>query len=263
MAEPNVQVSSTFCWNEVGVADAARAKDFYGRLFGWTVEDQPAGEQGVYGMIRLEGRDVGGLYQLSAQMLGQGVPPHWLAYIRVADADAAAGKVPGLGGKVVMGPFDVMTSGRMAVIQDPTGGTFALWQPREHPGAAVMGEPGSPCWYELITTDKHEAGAFYAGLFGWQLESFLGAMDYTLFKNGEQSVGGMMQRTEDMGEVPSHWLIYFAVDDCDGSVRQAVEIGGCAVAGPMEIPGVGRFALLADPDGAMFAVITLAPPGDV
>ena len=263
MAEPKVQAPSTFCWCEVGVASVGKAKEFYGRLFGWTVEDQPAGEAGTYGMIRLEGRDLGGLYRLSPEMTSQGVPPHWLSYVRTPDVDAAVAKVPGLGGRLVLGPFDVMTAGRMAVVQDPTGGTFALWEPREHPGSAVMGEPGSPCWFELVTTDKNEAGAFYAALFGWQLESFLGAMDYTLFKSGEMSVGGMMQRTEEMGEVPSHWLIYFAVEDCDGVVSRARELGGTAVAGPMEIPGVGRFALLADPDGAMFAVIRLTPPGDI
>lgn len=262
MAEPKVQAPSTFCWTEAGVADVGRAKEFYGRLFGWTVDEQPAGE-GTYGMIRLHGRDVGGLYQLSSEMTAQGVPAHWLAYVRVDDVDAVSAKVAGLGGRVVMGPFDVMTAGRMAVLQDPTGGTFALWQPREHTGSAVMGEPGSPCWFELVTTDKQEAGAFYAALFGWQLESFLGAMDYTLFKVGEMSVGGMMQRTEEMGDVPSHWLIYFAVADCDASVSAAREAGGTVVAGPMEIPSVGRFALVAAPDGAMFAVIRLSPPGDL
>ena len=263
MAEPKVQAPSIFCWCEVGVANVETAKEFYGHLFGWAVEDQPAGDAGTYGMIRLDGRDVGGLYRLSAEMTAQGVPPHWLSYVRTVDVDAAVARVPELGGRVVMGPFDVMTAGRMAVVQDPTGGTFAMWQPREHPGSGAMGEPGSPCWFELVTTDKNEAGAFYAALFGWQLESFLGAMDYTLFKSGEMSVGGMMQRTEEMGEVPSHWLIYFAVADCDAAVARAQEIGGTPVAGPMEIPGVGRFALLADPDGAMFAVIRLSPPGDI
>lgn len=262
MAEPKVQAPSTFCWAEAGVANLGEAKKFYGRLFGWTVDEQPAGDA-AYGMIRLEGREVGGMYALSPEMTAQGVPAHWLAYVRVTDVDAVAAKAPALGGRVVMGPMDVMTAGRMAVVQDPTGGTFALWQPRDHGGAAVMGEPGSPCWYELVTTDKQEAGAFYAALFGWQLESFLGAMDYTIFKSGEMSVGGMMQRTEEMGDVPSHWLIYFAVSDCDAAAATAREAGGSVVAGPMEIPSVGRFALIAGPDGAMFAVIRLSPPGDI
>ena len=263
MAKSKVQAPSIFCWCEVGVADVGRATKFYGRLFAWTVEDQPAGEAGTYGMIRLGGRDVGGLYRLSSEVTSQGVPPHWMAYVRVADLDAALAKVPDLGGRLAMGPFDVMTAGRMAVLQDPTGGTFALWQPKDHPGSGVMGEPGSACWFELVTTDKNEAGAFYAALFGWKLESFLGAMDYTIFKSGEISVGGMMQRTEEMGDVPSHWLIYFAVEDCDGAVSRVRELGGTRVEGPMEVPGVGRFARVADPEGAMFAVIRLTPPGDL
>lgn len=259
MPETRVQAPGTFCWCEVGVADVGVAKEFYGRLFGWTTKDMPAGDAGTYSMIQIDGRDVGGLYELSKEMLAQGVPPHWLAYVRVEDVDAVAEKVGGLGGRVVMGPFDVMTAGRMAVVQDPTGGAFALWQPREHPGASAMGEVGAPCWFELISTDKAEAGAFYAALFGWQLESFLGSMDYTIFKQGEKSVGGLMQRTEEMGDVPSHWMIYFSVDDCDETLAKAESLGGKSCTPPIEIPDVGRFAVVADPGGAMFAVIKTMP----
>jgi predicted enzyme related to lactoylglutathione lyase len=263
MPDTRVQAPGTFCWCEVGVGNVAAAKQFYGGLFGWNVCDVPAGEGATYGMIQLGGRDVGGMYALTREMTGQGVPPHWLAYVKVRNVEETAAKVEGLGGRVVMGPCDVMTAGRMAVIQDPTGGAFALWEAREHAGAAAMGETGTPCWFELISTDKTEAGAFYAALLDWKLESFLGAMDYTLFKSGEMSVGGLMQRTEEMGPVPSHWMIYFAVADCDASMRRAEELGGRLVAGPMDVPTIGRFAILADPDGAMFAVIRLAPPGDV
>jgi predicted enzyme related to lactoylglutathione lyase len=261
MPETRVLAPGTFCWCEVGTADAAAAKKFYGELFGWTTTDVPAGDAGTYTMIRLDGRDVGGLYELSKEMREQGVPPHWLAYVKVASADATAAKAGELGGRVVMGPFDVMTAGRMAVVQDPTGGTFALWQPKEHAGAGAMGEVGSPCWHELISTDKAEAGAFYAALLSWQMESFLGAMDYTIFKQEEKSVAGLMQRTEEMGEVPSHWMIYFAVEDCDASAEKAARLGGEVCVPPTDIPQVGRFAVLADPGGAMFAVIRLTNPG--
>jgi uncharacterized protein len=222
--------------------------------------DVPAGEAGTYCMIRKDDRDVGGLYELSKEMREQGIPAHWLSYVKVENVDESARRAAELGGRVVMGPLDVMTAGRMAVVQDPTGGAFALWEAREHVGATAMGEPGTPCWYELTTTDKAEAGAFYAALFSWELESFLGAMDYTILKNGGTSVGGLMQRTEEMGEMPSHWTIYFLVEDTDATAAKAKSLGGQACVPPTDIPDVGRFAVLADPGGAMFAVLTPKNP---
>jgi hypothetical protein len=263
MADTKLTAPGTFCWCEVGTKNVVRARRFYGGLFDWTTKEMPAGEGGSYGMLQLRGRDVGGLYELSEEMLAQGVPPHWMVYVKVESADAIAARAPSLGGRVVMGPFDVMTAGRMAVLQDPTGGVFSVWQAREHGGAGAMGETNSPCWFELVSTDKAEAGAFYAALFGWQLETFLGAAEYTLFKHGELSVGGVMQRTPEMGDTPSHWVVYFAVENCEATIRRVQELGGSLCAGPMDVAGVGRFAIVADPDGAIFAVIRLAPPGEI
>jgi predicted enzyme related to lactoylglutathione lyase len=212
-------------------------------------------------MIERDGAAVGGLYELTPEMAG--VPPQWMAYVKVKSVDASAKKAAELGGRVVMAPMDVMTAGRMAVLQDPTGATFSLWEARDHEGFAVLGEENGPCWFELVSTDKAEATAFYAALFGWKLQSFLETMDYTLFKNGEQSVGGAMQRTEEMGDAPSHWMTYFAVADCDASVKRVKELGGRLVSGPNDIPQVGRSAMVADPDGAMFTLIRLTPAGDV
>jgi predicted enzyme related to lactoylglutathione lyase len=261
MPETKVLAPGFFCWCELGARDSAGAKRFYAGLFGWETHETPAGDAGTYGMIQLHGRAVGGLYQLTPDMAG--VPPSWLPYVKVRSADASSRKAAELGGQIVMGPIDVMTAGRMSVLQDPTGGTFAIWEAREHGGAEAMGEVNSPCWFELVSTDKPEAGAFYAALFDWKLESFLGAMDYTMFKVGEQSVGGLMQRPMEMGDMPSHWMIYFSVADCDASVARVKQLGGSLCAGPMDIPSVGRFAVVADPDGAAFAVIRLSPPGDV
>ena len=263
MPETRVQAPGQFCWCEVGTTDAGAARSFYAGLFGWTMNEVPAGDMGTYTMIQLDGRDVGGMYELSKEMLAQGVPAHWLAYVKVMSADAAAARVTELGGHVVNGPFDVMQAGRMAVAKDPTGGVFAIWEPRQHAGAGAMGEVGAPCWFELISTDKAEAGAFYAALFSWQMESFLGPMDYTIFKQGDMSVAGLMQCTEEMGQVPTHWLTYFAVDDCDASAGKAAQLGGKIMAPPWDIPDVGRIAVLADPSGAMFAIIKTTFPAGI
>jgi predicted enzyme related to lactoylglutathione lyase len=149
----------------------------------------------------------------------------------------------------------------MSVITDPTGATFAIWEPKAHQGSTAMGVPNTACWFECLSTDAKEAGAFYAKLFEWELESFPGAEDYTLFKQGEASTGGLMQRTEEMGEVPSHWMIYFAVSDCDASAKKAEELGGKLVHPPSDIPSVGRFAIGCDPTGAMFSIIKLEQQG--
>jgi predicted enzyme related to lactoylglutathione lyase len=259
MAETRVQAPGTFCWCDLSTPDIKAAKSFYAKLFGWTLEDVPAAEAGTYTMIRLGDAEVGGMSQMSDDMKAQGVPPNWLAYVMVESADKMTAKAKKEGGSVVMGPFDVMDVGRMSVIQDPTGATFALWEAKSHHGATTMGVPGTACWFECISTDKAESGAFYAALFGWELESFPGSADYTLFKQGDTTTGGLMQRTKAMGDAPSHWMINFAVKDCDASARKARELGARIVHPPTDVPDVGRFAILCDPTGAMFSILTLDP----
>jgi predicted enzyme related to lactoylglutathione lyase len=262
MPDTKVLAPGSFCWCDVSATDVAGCKSFYGDLFGW--ETQETGEGDFrYVMLRRGSLEVGGMYELRPDQREQGVPSHWLAYVLVENVDESAERAQALGGNLVMGPMDVMDVGRTALIQDPTGGVIALWQAKPHGGGGLADGPGTPCWHELTSTDAMEATAFYAALFGWKLQSFLETMDYTLFKNGEQSVGGAMQRTEEMGDAPSHWMTYFAVADCDASVKRVKELGGRLVSGPNDIPQVGRSAMVADPDGAMFTLIRLTPAGDV
>ena len=157
-----------------------------------------------------------------------------------------------------MGPMDVMDVGRMAVIQDPTGAVFAVWQARAHAGYGVVGEPGSVCWHELMTRDAPAAKVFYRDVFGYEMEDRpMGPMTYTMLRKGDRREGGLMQITAEMGPVPSHWLVYIAVDDCEGTMEKAKRLGGRAVTDAMDVPGVGRFAVLQDPQGAVFAAIRL------
>lgn len=249
----------TFCWVELGTTNAGAAKGFYKELFGWDYHDSPGGPDMIYTMIKSNGKDVGGLYQMPSNMLEQGIPPHWLNYISVANADEATAQAKAAGGAVMNGPFDVANAGRMSVIQDPTGGVFAIWQAKDNPGAGVYGKTGTYCWQELGTGDTKKAGDFYVTLFGWGTEQFPGPMDYTVFKNGEQGIAGMYQITPEMGPIPPHWLTYFAVDDCDATVQKATENGGSVMKPAEEIQGVGRFAILRDPASAVFAVLKPAP----
>jgi len=250
----------TFCWVELGTSDSAAAKKFYTELFGWGFNDHDAGPGMVYTMLTLDGKEVGALYQMPPDMASMGIPPNWLSYAAVASADESAAKAKELGATLMKEPFDVMDVGRMAAVQDPTGAVFALWEGRAHKGAGVVNVPGSLVWNELATTDTAKAGEFYSRLFGWKPDvKQFGPMEYTIFQHGERGAGGMFQITPEMTGVPPHWLVYFSVDDCDATVKKATELGAKTMKPADDIPGVGRFAILKDPQGAAFAVIKTEP----
>ena len=156
-------------------------------------------------------------------------------------------------------PFDVGPNGRMAIIQDPTGPVFAVWQAKAHPGAGVYRDIGALCWNELGTNDTEKAGDFYTTLFGWSRENMPGPMEYTVFKNGGDGIAGMYKITPEMGPIPPHWMVYFAVSDCDATVQKTTESGGGVMRPAEDIPGIGRFAILQDPASAVFAIIKPAP----
>lgn len=260
MSEMKEYTPGTFCWPELVAKDVDVAKGFYSKLFGWSYTDVPIGDEKVYTMASLNGKEVGAMYQMWAEQETHGVPTHWASYVSVSDADESAKKVGELGGDVLMEPMDVFDAGRMAMIADPTGAVVSLWQPLKHIGATLVNEHGALCWNELLTNDTGQAGEFYAGLFGWSAsEQDMGGMMYTVFMNGESPAAGMMKIDKSWGDVPPNWLVYFAVNDCDGCVQEAGSLGGLILNGPMDIPGVGRMAVLTDPQGAVFAVIKLEP----
>jgi predicted enzyme related to lactoylglutathione lyase len=246
----------SFCWIELATTDGPGAKKFYSELFGWEAQDNPVGPDMVYTMLSLNGKHVGALYQKGEPM--KQVPTHWASYISVTSADETAAKTKALGGTVVQEPFDVMEVGRMAVIADPTGAHFCIWEPKMHKGVDVKGEIGSLCWNELLTNDTEKAKDFYTKLFGWTSKTDGGDTPYTEWINGDDHIGGMMQIQPFMGPIPPNWGIYIAVADCDGTVAKATSLGARTYVPPTDIPNVGRFAVLADPQGAVFNVIALS-----
>lgn len=240
-----------FCWFELATSNQGGAKDFYSQLFGWGTNDQPMGPDLFYTMLEKSGKPVGALYGMDASQLERGVPPHWNIYISVDDVDAATAKAKSLGANVMMEPFDVMDAGRMSAIQDPTGAPIMLWQSAKHQGASVVDESNAFCWYELNTHDTDKAKQFYSNLFGWAVG---GSPEYTEWKQGDRSLGGMMQIQPEWGEMPPSWTAYVMVDDIDQSAEKAKSLGGNVVTGPMDIPGTGRFAIVSDPQNAVFAM---------
>jgi predicted enzyme related to lactoylglutathione lyase len=183
------------------------------------------------------------------------VPPNWIIYIAVDSADQSAAKAKELGGTVVMPAFDVMDLGRMAVIQDPAGAHFCAWQAAENTGIGIAHVAGTLCWADLSTPDAKRASEFYSGLFGWQIMADeKDKSGYLHIKNGEHFIGGVPPSAHRQPGVPPHWLAYFWVDDVDTSAAKAKQLGAKLYVEPMTIENVGRMAVIADPQGAMFAI---------
>jgi hypothetical protein len=255
MADIDSLPPGAFCWPELSTTDQKGAVAFYRALFGWTVTEQPVGPTETYSMFELRGRPVCAAYTQRAEE--KGVPPHWGSYIAVASADESVKKAKALGARVFAEPFDVTESGRMAVLQDPTGAVFHVWQANTHIGVRVLGEPGALCWTELSTRDTKAAEAFYTEMFGWTPKhSTPGAsMEYTEFSvAGRPGIGMMPMPKEVPAFVPAYWMPYFQVGDLDASVAKAQSLSGKLMMPPMSIADGGRFALLNDPQGAMFAI---------
>src|ERR1700690_3905689 len=231
--------AGAFCWIELGTSDQVAAKNFYGSIFGWTANDMPMGPDSFYTIWKLEGRDAAAGYTLRPDQIAQHVPPHWMLYIQVDSVDASAAKVPQLGGKLIVAPFDVMDAGRMAVIQDPTGAYFCLWQSNKSTGIGIASVHGTLCWADLSTSDTKRASDFYSGLFGWQI--FADPKDksgYLHIKNGEHFIGGVPPSKYLQPGVPPHWLAYFQVDDVDATANKAKKMGAKFFVPPTTVKGV-------------------------
>jgi predicted enzyme related to lactoylglutathione lyase len=251
--------AGSFCWVELATTDQAAAKNFYGSIFGWTPNDNPMGPGEVYTIFKLEGRDAAAGYTLRADQSARNVPPHWMLYILVDKVDASAAKVPQLGGTVIATPFDVMDAGRMAVITDPTGAHFCLWQATRSNGIQIAHVHGTLCWADLSTPDPKRASDFYSGLFGWQI--FADPKDksgYLHIKNGEHFIGGVPPAAYRQPGTPAHWMAYFQVDDVDATANKAKEMGAKLFLAPMSMEGVGRMSVIADPQAAVFAIFKSA-----
>jgi len=239
-----------FCWVELATSDPAAAKKFYANLFDWTVVENEMGEMGFYYIFQKNDRDSAAMYKLMDDQVAQGIPPNWMTYIAVESADDAAAKVAELGGNVLQPAFDVMTFGRMAMLQDPHGAVFAVWQAKDHWGVRIRDEANTLCWNELATRTPEASAEFYTKLTGWSAKA---SPEYSEWVLGETPIGGM--RTLHEGEpTPPSWMPYFMVDDCDAMTHKAKTGGAMVYVEPMSLPNVGRFSVLADPQGAVFAL---------
>jgi predicted enzyme related to lactoylglutathione lyase len=273
MPERDGYIPGVPCWIDTSQPDPEAATEFYGGLFGWEFEDaMPPDAPGKYFMARIRGLDAAAVGSIP-----EGMPPAamWNTYVCVESADDTASKVRDAGGNVLMEPFDILDSGRMAVFTDPEGAVFCAWQAKEHKGAQIVNEHGSVNFNDLNTRDLKGAKAFYGSVFGWELLEMPGGFQaWTLPGYGdylERSDPDLRKRNAELGapegfadvvasiiplgndrkDVPAHWNVTFAVDDADAAADKAAELGGTVVAPPMDAPWV-RLTVIADPQGATF-----------
>jgi len=252
MPEVTSHEQGTFSWAELATSDAKGAKGFYTSLFGWSFGDTPIGPgpEDVYTTLTIGGKGVAALHKLHPGQVAAGVPPNWMTYFTVTNVDETTKKVKAAGGTVLLEPFDVMDLGRMSVVQGPEGAAFSLWQAKKHIGQQLINQDNVPCWTELQTPDAAKSGKFLADVIGFTLKGDPSG-NYTELQRGATSIGGIRPMGKEEG-IPPHWLVYFLVPDADASVKKAQSLGAKVLMPAMNIEKVGRFAVLADPQGAVF-----------
>ena len=265
MVEITKHETGMFSWADLTTPDLEGSQKFYTTLLSLDHEDAPVGEGMVYSMLKKNGRGAFAMNNMTEEMKAMtGGRATWRVYFTVENTDEIARRASELGATVIAGPMDVFTAGRMAVIHDPAGAEFGVWQPMDHIGAGVFGEPGALCWTELSTNDTAAAAQFYSALFGWSVnvnKSPTGA-DYTMFSIEDRPVGGMLAIQPEWGEVPPNWSVYIGTGDLDAALEDAKGMGASSFMPVMEVPNIGRFTMLQDPQGSHFTLMEFAgaPP---
>lgn len=254
-------VAGAPCWVDTLQPDPATALEFYGGLFGWTF-DGPG--PGGYHVAHLDARAVAGVGALPADAPTAAA---WATYVRVDGVEAAVERATRAGGTLLFGPLDALPAGRLAVLVDPAGAPFCVWEPRARAGAQLVNEPGTWMMSSLHTPEPAAASTFYGALFGWQPEPLEELTLYRLagHSGGEpgralpRDVVAVMAPTGGDGSpdaIPPHWNVNFRVTDADATAERAAALGGTVIAAPQDTPGF-RSAVLGDPAGAAFSVSQL------
>jgi predicted enzyme related to lactoylglutathione lyase len=256
MARINSYPTGIFSWIDLMTPSADASQKFYSELFGWSVLQNPTDQGGVYCMFQQEGLDICGMGEMGEEMKKTGMPAVWNSYVTVDDADAAVARAVELGATVDMPVMQVMDAGRMAILVDPVGARFCLWEKGDHFGAGFVNEPNSLCWNELSTREPQKACDFYGSLFDWSFDESDG---YNQISSGGRPNGGIRTVGSDEPEMPAWWMAYISVADCDETVARVTMLGGRVIAEPIDIES-GRFSLVADPQGAIIAVMKVNQP---
>jgi hypothetical protein len=253
MGERTQHTPGTFSWTDLNTTDQEAAKAFYAGLFGWEYDDQEVGEGMSHSMATLDGKMVAAISLQPEQQRDAGAPPAWNSYVTVEDADQTLARAKELGATVHADAFDVFDAGRMAVVQDPQGAYFLLWQPNQHIGAGLVNAPGALSWNELGSPDLEGSASFYEQLLGWKTTPMEGAdPPYLVIQTADGHSNGGIRPPAPPG-TPPFWLVYFATGDIEASLAKASELGAQVLVGATDI-GIARIAVVLDPLGAVFAL---------
>jgi predicted enzyme related to lactoylglutathione lyase len=301
MPERDGYIPGVPCWVDASEPEPEAALDFYGGLFGWEFEDtMPPSPEGKYFIARGAAKS-SSIFDTSGDLrsgdvaairsIPEAAPPRavWNTYFWVDSADEAASKVRDAGGGVVMEPFDFMDACRMAVVTDPEGAAFGVWEAKEHKGARLVNDPGALVFNGLNTRDVEGARSFYGSVFGWQTTAIGGGAEgWTLPGYGdwlerehhpelrkqmaeagapegfENVVASIIPIADDQSDTPAHWSVTFAVDDADGTAKRATERGGKVILAPFDAPWSTptytiRVTVIGDPQGATFIASKFVP----
>ena len=238
------------CWVDLSTPEIRGTTSFYAELFGWDVASSPT-PVGEYFIGKIGDHQVGGMMDQSPEL--QGNPALWTTFFYVDNIEATVAEAEQAGGTILEKPFDIPGDARIAIVADPTGAILGLFGGPELGGPYYSRDAGSVCWVELLTRDPVAAQTFYIEVFGWEPETVMASGSaYTMFRLNSEDVAGMMMMPEVVPvEAPAHWAAYFSVDDCCASERRAEELGAQILRVTHEID-IGKFAVIADPNGAPF-----------
>ncbi|PTM58202.1 VOC family protein [Desmospora activa] len=240
-----------FCWLDVKTSDIEVTKRFFHKLLGWDFQSEVIAER-VYTKIQIGKHEVGGLTNLKSPVFPPGTLPHISFYVAVESVDMTAARVSGLGGKIILEPFDVPGSGRMATIEDPLGGVLSLWEARSFLGVNTdQGQIGAPGWFELLTTDPMASAEFYTELLGWEQEV---REPYILFHCRGQAVGGITRMSSQWEGMNTQWMVHFTVKDVEEIIAKAQNLGVRVVIDIQDHPIAGKYTGMLSPDGLLFAI---------
>ncbi|MFL5679463.1 MAG: VOC family protein [Chloroflexota bacterium] len=255
MAQVAAAIANKPVWVDLSSSDAAKSRDFYSKVFGWQVDVTDDPQYGGYALAKVDGKDVAGI----GPKMSPDAPDAWALYIATTDGDETARKVEAAGGKVVAPPFAVGDQGRMAIFQDPAGAYIAAWETVAMGGFQTQGS-NTYGWAELNARGVDKVLPFYREVFGWTSKSSEmgeGQPPYNEFQLDGESIAGAWEMNANVpADVPSYWMVYFSVDDVDASYRKALDSGGREMLPPQDFPG-GRFAIVNDPNGAMFGILRM------
>lgn len=246
-----------FIWYELLTTDADKAQAFYTNVIGWTVTD--SGQDGVdYRILEANGIGVGGLMQLTQDMISGGARPMWLGYIGVKNVDEIAAAISGSGGAIQMPAMDLPNVGRIAMVADPEGNPFYVMRGASEGTSTAFSEAavGHCAWNELSTRDQASALSFYQQHFGWEKGDAMPmgeAGDYQLMVQNGTAIGAISPYLAE-GE-STGWTYYFQVPDIDAAIAKIGSTGGRVVNGPHQVPGGAWIIIGVDPQGATFALV--------